>query len=199
MLLQHSFGILFNVIDTWKNIKQQDSKPLIVMMGYVAVMAALGPLAAYYGTTQVGWEISGQTYFLSSTVAFQLCLLTYLAIIGGIAFLGVMINWMAKNYGGSEEIDAKRGITLAGYSVTPVYLASISVMQPSPMMNALIILAAACWAGYLLIKGIEELYGVPEERAFVFSASILAVALVLLVSSLAITVLLWSYGFSLIS
>jgi len=26
MLLQHSFGILFNVIDTWKNIKEQDSK-----------------------------------------------------------------------------------------------------------------------------------------------------------------------------
>jgi hypothetical protein len=199
MLLQHSFGILFNVIDTWKNIKEQDSKPLIVMMGYVAVMAALGPLAAYYGTTQVGWEISGETYFLSSAVAFQLCLLTYLAILGGITFLGVMINWMAVNYGGAEEIDAKRGITLAGYSVTPVYIASISVMHPSPMMNALIILGGACWAGYLLIKGIEELYGIPEERAVVFSVSILAVALVLLVSSMAITVILWSYGFSLVS
>ena len=199
MLLQHSFGILFNVMDTWRQIKEKDTNPLLVMMGYVAVMAAIGPLAAYYGTTQVGWTISGTTHFLSPSVAFQLCLLTYLAIIGGIAFLGVMINWMAKNYGGAEEMDAKRGITLAGYSVTPVYLASVSVMQPSPMMNALVILAAACWAGYLLIKGIEELYGIPEERAFVFSASILAVALVLLVSSIAITVLLWSYGFSLVS
>lgn len=37
MLLQHSFGILFNVIDTWKNIKEQDSRPLIVMMGLKAV------------------------------------------------------------------------------------------------------------------------------------------------------------------
>lgn len=199
MLLQHSFEILLNVADTWKTIKEKNTAPLTVIMGYVVVMAALGPLAAYFGTTQVGWEISGNVYYLTPSVAFQLCLLTYLAIIGGIIFLGFMINWMARNYGGSEETDAKKGITLAGYSVTPVYIASISVLHPSAMINALIILAAACWAGYLLLKGIEELYGIPEERAFVFSASVLAVALVLLVSSMAVTVILWNFGFNTIS
>lgn len=54
----------------------------------------------------------------------------------------------------------------------------------------------AAYTIYLLYIGIPIVYDMPKERGFLFASATVAVALVLMVSLMALTVFLWEMGFS---
>jgi hypothetical protein len=53
---------------------------------------------------------------------------------------------------------------------------------------------AVSWAVYLMYLGIPIVMNIPQERGFLFSSAILAIALVILVSIMVVSILAWDYG-----
>lgn len=197
MLLKHAFGLFTHPDDEWAEIRREHETAWHVYAAYVLILAAIGPICAYISTTYFGWTVGSERLIkLSSISAIQLSVLTYLAILVGVFALGWMIDWMASTYGAKSEVDKSNGIALAAYAATPLFLAGFALLYPVPWFNALVFLAAAAYAGYLIYDGLPIVMGIPKEQAIVYAGAVLTVALVILVTTRVGSVLIWNYGFA---
>jgi hypothetical protein len=181
--------------EEWEVIRKEHSSP-IKLSGYICLLALIGPVCAYISTTQYGWQIGeGQLIFLSQSSAFILSVLTYVSMVIGVYVIGIMIDWMSRNYGSGHDEYAANGIALVAYSCTPLFLVGLVALYPSPWVNVLVYLAAAGYTAYLMYDGLPHVLQISEDQAFFFNGAILTLALVYLVATLIGTVIIWSVGF----
>jgi hypothetical protein len=161
---------------------------------YVLVMAVIPALAWYHGTSAVGWRVgSGDVTRLTEDSALRLVVSFYLAMVGAVVVIGYFIHWMAANYGARSTIP--RGITIAGLTATPLFLAgAIGVMPLLSIALPLGILALG-WSLWLLYTGIPIVMHVPRDRGFVFASAVVAVCMVILIAMMCLSVILWDMGF----
>ena len=54
--------------------------------------------------------------------------------------------------------------------------------------------AAICYTTYLLYVGLPTFMNIPSDEGFLFSSSVLAVGLVVLVAIIALSVIMWGMG-----
>jgi hypothetical protein len=195
MLLSHAFGLFSQPAEEWASIRKEHETPRRLYVAYVVILAAIAPICAYISTAHFGWTLGdGRLIKLTQASAAQMSILAYLAMLIGVFALGYGINWMAKTYGAREEYTPSNGIALAAYSCTPMFLVGFALLYPSPLLNALIFLAATCYGAWLIQRGLAIVMGIDGQRAIMYSVSILTVALVILVTTLAGTVIIWNFG-----
>lgn len=196
MLLNHAFGLFKNPDSEWAEISKEKAPPRRLYVAYVLVLAAISPICAYISTAHFGWTVGNDRLIKFTEIsAMQLSVLTYLAILVGVFALGYAVNWMAKTYGTHQEQIPLRGLALASYSCTPLFLAGFAPLYPSPWFNVIVFLAAACLSARLMFNGLPIVMGISRDRAFMYSGALLTVALVILVSTMVGSVILWTYGF----
>jgi hypothetical protein len=195
MLLSHTFGLFTHPDQEWEEIRREHSRPVRVYVTYVVLLAAIGPICGYIATAHFGWTVGDDRLIkLTGVSAAQLSILTYAAILVGVFVLGYASNWMARTYGAHEEQDAANGIALSAYSCTPLFLAGFALLYPEPWFNAIVFSAAAAYGAWLMYDGLPIVMGIEKARAVMYGGALLTVALVILVSTLAGSVLLWSFG-----
>ncbi len=193
MILQHTIGLFIHPDQEWQSIREQRTTPVKLFGQHVFVLALIPAVAAYIGTSQVGWAIGSETTVrLTETSAFNLCLLFYCAMLAGIFILGKFIDFMAVTYGVDQH--AHRGTELAAYAATPLFLMGAIAIYPNIWIDMIVGLAAVSYAVYLLYEGLPILMKIPKERGFLFASSVLTVGLVMLVALLAASVVIWSIG-----
>ncbi|MFO7992841.1 MAG: Yip1 family protein [Marinobacter sp.] len=196
MLLNHAFGLFTHPDSEWAKIGKEHAPPRRLYVAYVFVLAAIAPICAYISTAHFGWTVgSDRLIKLTEISAFQMSVLTYLAMLVGVFALGYAINWMAKTYGANEEEIPSRGIALAAYSCTPLFLAGFALLYPVPWFNAIVFLIAAGYGAWLMYDGLPIVMGIHKDRAVMYAGALLTVALVILVSTRVGSVILWNYGF----
>ena len=82
MLLNHVFGMFTHPDDEWKEIRKEHASPVKLYGTYIALLALISPICAYISTTQFGWQVGdGQLIKLTSSSAFQLNVVTYIAAV----------------------------------------------------------------------------------------------------------------------
>lgn len=193
MSLTHTLGLLTHPDQEWEAIRQETESVGKLYLGHVLLLALIPAVAAFYGSTQVGWQIGdGQVVKLTSGSALQLTSLFYLAMLAGIYIIGKFIDFFAATYDATER--TPRGITLAAYTATPVFLLGVIAVYPNIWVNMLAGLVAISYSVYLLYEGLPILMKIPQERGFMFATSVLTVGLVMFVALLAATVVIWSMG-----
>jgi len=193
MSLLHSIGILTHPDREWESIRSDQESTTKLYLGHVLVLALVPALSAYFGTTQVGWQIGeGEVVKLTQNSAAQLCILFYAAMLCGIFLIGKFIDFFSLTYGADES--EHNGVVLAAYTATPLFLVGIIAIYPVLWVNMIAGVVAICWSVYLLFEGLPILMKIPEEQGFMFACSILTVGLVMLVGLLAISVVVWSVG-----
>lgn len=103
---------------------------------------------------------------------------------------------MAKTYGvdGSEERRHYAGTAMAVYITTPLMLAGAVTAYPMLWLDAIVIMAAATYSVYLIYEGVPILMSLDKDRAFMYSSSIVTVGLVLMVTAMIATVIIWGMG-----
>jgi hypothetical protein len=192
-MIQHAAGILFSPRNQWQKIAATGGGPSIVV--YVLLMALLPAVAWYWGTSQVGWNVGdGQVTRLTEASAFRLIVLFYLAMVSSVGIIGYSIHWMAVSYGARSTV--LRGITIAGMTATPLFIAGLTGFYPVLSLALLIGIVAVSWSLYLLYLGIPVVENVPEERGFLFASAVVAVCLVILIAIMGASVILWDMGFA---
>ena len=195
MLLGHVFGLFTHPDQEWDAIRKEHSPPRRVYVTYVLILALIGPVCAYISTAHFGWTVGNERLIkLTEISAFQLSLLTYLAILAGVFALGYAINWMAKTYGAQEEHDRSNALALASYSCTPLFLAGFALLYPVPWFNAMVFLAATAYGAYLMYDGLPIVMKIPKDQAIMYAGALMTVALVILVATRVGSVMIWNFG-----
>lgn len=193
MILSHVWGLLSHPEEEWKSIRKENCTIGKCYCSHVLLLAAIPPLAGYFGTTQVGWQVvSREVQKLTPESALWIAILSYLTILVAVFFIGKMIHWMGQTYGTKQTLP--QCIALAAYTATPLFLSGLMLLYPLLWLNLLVGLPVLGYTVYLLYTGVPIVMGIPEERGFLFSTAVLAVGLVTLVAVLVATVILWDIG-----
>ncbi len=195
--LDHTIGILTNPDNEWKLIRDKKESFRGVFLTHIPFLALIPVLAAFYGVTQVGWTIGeGNPVKLSVESAISLCALTYVALLAGIFIFGEFINWMARTYGveGPEDRVHYDGTALAVFVTTPLLLSGVFLVYPVLWLNTIAMVVAGSYALYLIYEGIPILMNIDKDRAFMYASSVVTVGLVLMVTAMIGTVLIWGMG-----
>lgn len=193
MSLSHTFGLLTHPDQQWKAIRKDSESVTQLYLGHVLLLALIPALAGFFGTTQIGWQIGdGQVTRLSISSALSLSVLFYAAMLAGIFILGKFIDFFAATYDAVDK--APRGVAMAAYTATPMFLIGVIAAYPNIWVNMLAGLVAIAYAVYLLYEGLPILMKIPEDRGFMFATAVLTVGLIMFVALLAISVVIWSVG-----
>jgi len=196
-ILNHTLGIFTHPDAEWAEIRKEKSSFQQVFLSHVPFLALIPCVAGYFGVTQVGWVVGdGSPVHLSSASALSLCVLAYFAFLAGVYVLGEFVNWMAKTYGVKDSEDRRHyeGTALAVYVTTPLFLAGIFNAYPEPWLVGTALIASSAYAVYLIYEGTPILMNIDKDRAFMYSSSIVTIGLVLLVTAMIGTVIVWGMG-----
>lgn len=195
-MIQHGATLLISPKATWQRLANLDPAQLSICLIYPLIMAILPSVAWYYGTSQIGWTvgISESVIRLTEQSAFEIAILFYLVMVSSVAIIGYFIHWMSETYGADSTLT--KGIVIAGYTCTPLFVAGLVGFYPILWLDLLIGVATLAWATYLLYLGIPIVMKIPSERGFLFSSAIIAIAMVIFVGILVVTILAWEYGFA---
>ena len=193
MILSHVLGLLLHPNQEWEAIRDEQRSISECYRTHVLILAAIPPLCAFIGATQVGWEGGiGDTVRLTIMSGVQIAIAFYLALLVAVFIMGKAIHWMAHTYGSAPSLD--KCVVLAAYTATPLFLIGIVALYPLVWLNLLIGLAALAYTVYLLYTGVPIIMQVTKEQGFLFSTAVLTVGMVTLVGMLAVTILLWGFG-----
>lgn len=194
--MNHVWGLLAHPDREMRDIKQENETLSYHYTHHVLLMALIPVVCAFIGTTQIGWDIgAGETIPLSLFSAFALALLFYAVILAGVAVMGRVIFWMARDY--PQRPTLTRCMVFAGYIATPLFLSGLVALYPLVWLCALVGTLALIYTGYLLYIGIPLFLNIDREESLRFSGSTLAIGILVLEVLLAITVLMWGYGYRL--
>ena len=192
-MIQHTIGLLVRPRAQWNTIAELPKSSLNILVLYPFIFALLPAVAWYYGTSHVGWTVGGGNPIrLTTNSAMQLCILFYFAMVTCIIAIGFFIHWMAATYGAKTSL--VKGIVIAGVTVTPLFIFGLVGFHPLLWVDLLVGVVATSWSVYLLYLGIPIMMRIPEERGFLFSTAVMAVSLVILVSLMVTTVIIWDLG-----
>ncbi len=190
MYLHHLLGVFYHPRDEWRLIREEHYSLARCFTSHIVVMAAIPPLAAFIGTTVVGWSIGGGEFVkLTAGSALPIAIAFYFALLAGVALMTGLTHWMKRSYGSDPSLDDC--MVLIAFTATPMFVAGLSALVPILWLNVLIGMAALVHTIYLLYTGTPVIMNIPEDRAFIFSTSILTVGLVVLVGTMAMSAVLW--------
>ncbi|WP_193165952.1 Yip1 family protein [Microbulbifer hainanensis] len=195
-LLSHTIGIFTHPDREWAAIRADKHSFKQVFLSHVPFLALIPCIAGYIGVTRFGFELGGHLTRLTPPSAAVLAVVTYFAMLIGVYLLGEFINWMARSYGveGDEPTRHYEGTALAVFVTTPIFLASIVVLYPHLWLTVTVIGLAGLYSIYLMYEGIPILMNMDKDRAFLYASAVVTVALIMMVTVLIGSVLLWSMG-----
>lgn len=194
--MNHVWGLFAHPDREMQAIKRENETVTHHYTHHVLIMAAVPVLCAFIGTTQIGWDFGdGTVVRLSIATGLGLAILFYALILGGVAVMGRVIWWMARSY--SQRPSLQRCMVFAGYVATPLFLSGIVALWPLVWLCALVGTVALFYTGYLLYVGIPTFLNINREEGLSFSSSTLAIGVLVLEVLLALSVMLWGYGYRL--
>lgn len=185
-------GLLFRPRAQWKKLALLSDEQIKRLVPYPIVMSLLPALGFYIGTTKVGWSISGvEVVKITEGSAIPLVVLFYLALLGAVVFIGLMLSWMSQTY--QTTSFPIKGVVLMGYACTPVFLAGIFAAYPIWWLDIILATAASTYAIYLVYVAMPVMMKVPWDRGFLYASAVFTVALVYVVVVLVGTAIIWEY------
>lgn len=193
-MINHVWGLLAHPGQELQRIKNEEETVTHLYSHHVLLLAAIPVVSAYIGTTQVGWNFGNDTVIrLSPQSALLSAVLFYLLMLAGVGVMGKVIHWMAHRYDSRPSLH--RCIVFAGYAATPLFLVGAVALYPIVWLCLLAGVLALCYSGYLLYLGIPTFLNIDHKEGFIFTGSTFAIGVLVLEFLLAITVVVWGYGY----
>ncbi|VXC60200.1 conserved hypothetical protein; putative inner membrane protein [Pseudomonas sp. 8Z] len=192
-MIHHVWGLFTHPDQEWQEIRGEEESISHLYLTHILLLAAIPAISAFIGTSQVGWAIAeGPPVMLTEGSALSMAIMAYLAMLAGVAVMGSFIHWMARTYDASPSLT--QCIVFAAYTATPLFVGGLAALYPHLWLGMIIGTLAICYTVYLLYVGIPPFMNISEDEGFMFSSSVLAVGLVVLVAIIASSVILWGLG-----
>lgn len=159
----------------WPVIEAETTSTRDLMIGYVAPLAAITPIASLVGGVFIGRTVPFiGTYHVPLTTGLTLALVTYLLALVGIFLLSLIINALAPSFGGQKS--SAQALKVAVYSYTPAWVAGVLTVFTSLGILAIV---ASFYGLYVLYLGLPVLMKNPKEKSLGYTIVIVLCAIVL--------------------
>src|SRR4029453_4749426 len=149
----------------WKVIEQEHDTLFDLLIGYVAILAAIPEGARLLGQSFIG----GYTPIVPNLMR---AVIVYLVAFAMVYIIAGVIDLLAPRFGAEKNFP--NAVKLSVYSHTPLWLAGIFLLIPG--LNFLLILGL--YGFYLLWVGLPLLMGVPQYRALPYAVFVTFCALI---------------------
>ena len=148
-----------------------------ILIPYVAVLAALGPIASFLSTGLIGVYVSGVSIF-GMTVpghfvrqpisALFMSIFSYALSIAAWWFYGFILATLAPSFGGRKDMGA--ALNVAACSMTPMWVVgALGIFNVMPLLAMLLFwlpaIGALVYAVMIAIWAVPLLLGTPEPKA----------------------------------
>ena len=158
---------------TWDAIDAENAPVQQTYTGYVAILAAIPPLAYFVGFSFVGTGLLGGGTRVPFAHGFAHMVALYVLTLGLVYALAVFVNATAAAFGGVQDFG--RAFKVAAYAPTASWVAGIFYALPTLSILAL----AGLYSLYLLHVGLPRLMKVAPERALPYTFVVVLAAIVL--------------------
>jgi hypothetical protein len=161
----------------WEVISAENTTTAELYQGYVAPLAAIGPIASLIGMSMVGVTLPFVgTYRVPLGAALGQAITSYVLTLVGVFIIALIIDALAPTFGG--EKNQAQALKVAAYASTPSWVAGVVMVIP---MLGVIGLVAGLYALYLFYLGLPLLMKAPQEKAAGYTAAVVIAAIVVMV------------------
>jgi len=193
MILNHIWGLYAHPKEEWQTIEKRHES-LSYSLIHILTISLIPAICCYYATAHIGWTIGvGEPIKISSQSAQLMAISMYFGLIIGIFALAYLIQWMAETFDAKPEF--VQALELAAYTSTPLLMVGVTALFPILWFVAIAGLIAVTYSVYLLYSGVPIMMNIPEEKGFIYSSSVVTCGLVLMVTLMAATAMMWTLGF----
>jgi Yip1 domain len=168
-LIQRVIGIISAPKTEWPKIATETATPASLYMPYVLILAAIGPLAYFFGGGSFGF------FRLSSGFMLKAALWQYVMSLIGVAVLALVINVLAPTFGGTK--DTNQSFKTAAYAMTAAWLGGIGSLLGFGL-GGLLALAGGIYSIYLLYTALPHTMKAPAEKTVGYTVVIILVGIV---------------------
>lgn len=194
--MNHVWGLLVHPGQEMRHIRRENETVSHHYMHHVLLMALIPVICAFVGTTQIGWDLGAPLTLPLSLASGRVSGIVLCADSGGGAVMGRVIHWMARDF--PQRPERTRCTVFAGYVTTPLFISGLVALYPLVWLCVLVGALALLYTGYLLYVGIPTFLNIEQQESLCFTGSTLAIGVLVLEVLLALTVLLWGYGYQLV-
>jgi len=173
-LVERVKRILLSPRPEWEVIDAESTTPAQLYTGYIAPLAAIGPLAQLigYSVSAISVPFMG-TYRVPLGSAITSAIVTYVLALVGTYVLALIIDALAPSFNGQRsQIQA---LKVAAYSSTASWVAGIFALIPGLRFLAIL----GIYSLYLLFLGLPVLMKSPKEKAMGYTIVVILAAIVL--------------------
>lgn len=193
MILNHIWGLYAHPKEEWQTIEKRHES-LMYSFVHILTIAFIPAICSYFAAAHIGWTIgAGDAIKISESSALAMSVAMYSGLVAGVFALAYLIQWMAKTFDATP--DFTQSLELAAYTATPLLMVGLTALYPVLWFVTLAGLAALTYSVYLLYSGIPIMMNIPEEKGFIYASSVVTCGLVLLVSLMAVSAIMFGMGF----
>jgi hypothetical protein len=166
--------ILLSPRTEWEVIDAEQTTPAALFTGYIAPLAAIGPLARLIGYTVFGISLPLMgTYRIPFGSALTGAVIGFVLTLAGTYILALIIDALAPTFNGQRnQIQALKA---AAYASTAAWVAGIFALIPWLGFLGIV----GLYSLYLLFLGLPVLMKAPREKALPYTAVVILAAIVL--------------------
>jgi hypothetical protein len=165
-------GLITRPREEWGVIAGEPSDTASLFKGYVVPMSAIPVVASFIGLAIFARTVVPGLPGLSVGSLLLQSIASYLLGLAGVWVFGKIVQALAPRFGGTgEEVLAMK---LAAYSPTAMWLAGVFALVPPLAILSLL----GLYSLYILYKGVPVVTRVPEDRALVFTLTLIVCAIV---------------------
>ena len=192
-MIHHVLGLFTHPDQEWQQIRGEEPSIRQLYLTHTLIVAAIPAIAAFMGTTQIGWTMGGRApVVLTANSALWMALMSYLTMLGAVALMSAFVHWMARTYDARPSM--ARCVAFTTYTASPLFIGGVAALYPHLWLGMMVGTAAICYTVYLLYMGLPTFMSVPADEGFLFASSVLAVGLVVLVAIMGAAVIIWGLG-----
>jgi hypothetical protein len=145
-LIERVKNIVLQPKTEWPKIAEETATAQSIYLGYVAILAAIGPLAILIRSGGMGITAALVQYVIALVVTFLLALI---------------VDALATTFGGEKNFI--QSLKLIAYSYTVAWIAGVFLLLP--FLGGIIALLAAIYAWYTFYLGVPVLKKCPQDKA----------------------------------
>lgn len=170
-LMKRAQAITLKPEETWPVIAQETDKPKQVFLRYVVPLAAIGPVATFIGGQVFGYGVFGFGWRPSFLAGLSQAITSYVLSLLAIWLIAWVANFLSPKFDGKDDFAS--AFRLAAYSMTAAWIVGIVGLIPALSILAL----AGFYSLYLFYKGGPVMMGVSQEKALIYTAFTVVIAI----------------------
>ncbi len=182
IIFSRAYGLFRDPKAEWEQIRAEETNVPSILLGYVAPLAAIIPICSLLGSGVFG-ERMGDTVVRTDLGRMLVgAIVTFLAVMALVYFLGLLINVVAENFDGQkDELAAQK---VAAYSMTPFLMSGLFWLWPPLWWMTLV---GVAMTAFLFYRGLPPLMKAPEDRAQGYAVTVVIAGLIAFIVLLALS------------